>query len=100
MGIAIGYLAGTLVVGGAPLVVVWRRDRQPWALLVVRLLVGVGVAAGLVVLERAAGFSHWYEPLLVVGFLAFWWLLGYRDLRAALQLVRRPHAGVDVPPPV
>jgi putative peptidoglycan lipid II flippase len=100
MGIAIGYLAGTLVVGGAPLVVVWRRDRQPWALLVVRLLVGVGVASGLVVLERVAGFSHWYEPLLVAGFLVFWWGLGYRDLRAALQLVRRPHAAADVPPPV
>jgi putative peptidoglycan lipid II flippase len=100
MGIAIGYLAGTLVVGGAPLVVVWRRDRQPWALLVLRLLVGVGVASGLVVLERVAGFSYWYEPLLVAGFLVFWWLLGYRDLRAALQLVRRPHAAADVPPPV
>jgi hypothetical protein len=36
----------------------------------------------------------------VAGFLVFWWLLGYRDLRAALQLVRRPHAAADVPPPV
>jgi hypothetical protein len=67
---------------------------------VARLLVGVGVAAALVVVERATGLSYWYEPLLLVGFLAFWWLLGYRDVRAALALVRRPHAPADVPPPV
>jgi putative peptidoglycan lipid II flippase len=100
MGVAIGYLAGTVVVGGAPLVVVWRTDRQPWALLVLRLLLGVGVAGALVVLERTTGLSYWYEPLLVMGFLAFWWLLGRRDVRAALALVRRTPAVADVPPPV
>jgi putative peptidoglycan lipid II flippase len=100
MGVAIGYLAGTLVVGGAPLIVVWRRDRQPWGLLLLRLLLGVAVAAALLVVERTTGLSYWYEPALVVGFVAFWWLLGYRDVRTALLLVRRPHASVDVPPPV
>ena len=100
MGVAIGYLAGTLVVGGAPLIVVWRRDRQPCGLLLLRLLLGVAVAAALLVVERTTGLSYWYEPALVVGFVAFWWLLGYRDVRTALLLVRRPHASADVPPPV
>jgi O-antigen/teichoic acid export membrane protein len=100
MGIAIGYLAGTVVVGGAPLVTVWRTDRQPWTLLVLRLMVGVGVASVLVVLERATGLSYWYEPLLVVGFLTFWWVLGHRDVRAAVQLLRRTQPAADVPPPV
>jgi O-antigen/teichoic acid export membrane protein len=99
MGVAIGYLAGTVVVGGAPLVVVWRTDRQPWALLVLRLLLGVAAASALVVLSRTSGLSYWYEPLLVVGFLAFWWLLGRRDVLAAVAFVRRPHAAGDVPPP-
>jgi putative peptidoglycan lipid II flippase len=90
MGIAIGYLAGTVVVGGVPLVTVWRADRQPWAPLVVRLVLGATVAAALVVVERTTGLSYWWEPLLVVGYLAFWWLLGHRDVRAALTLARRP----------
>ena len=98
MGIAIGYLAGTVVVGGVPLLVVWRIDRQPWAALVGRLLVGVGVAAALVVVERASGLSPWLEPVVVVGFVAFWLALGHRDLRAALTLAR-PARRVDVPPP-
>ena len=65
-----------------------------------RLLTGVGAAGALVVLERATGLSYWYGPLLVVGFLTFWWLLGHRDVRAAVAIVRRSPAGADVPPPV
>ncbi len=99
MGIAIGYLCGTVVVGGVPLAVVWRTDRQPWAALVARLLVGVAVAAALVVVERVSDLSYWYEPLLVLAFLAFWWTLGRHDVRAALAVVRRTRSG-DVPPAV
>jgi O-antigen/teichoic acid export membrane protein len=99
MGIAIGYLAGTVVVGGVPLVTVWRMDRQPWATLVGRLLLGVAVAAALLVVERTTGLSYRWEPLFVLGFLAFWLLLAHRDVRAALMVVR-PRRPVEVPPAV
>ncbi|HET8615685.1 MAG TPA: hypothetical protein VFL94_09190 [Actinomycetales bacterium] len=88
MGVAVGYLAGTVVVGGVPLVVVWRTDRQAWAPLVVRLLVGVAVASTLVVVEQATRLPVWYEPALVVGFVAVWWALSHRDVRAVLAVVR------------
>ena len=75
-------------------------DLRTRGLLLLRLLLGVAVAAALLAVERTTGLSYWYEPLLVVGFIAFWWLLGYRDVRTALLLVRRPQAAADVPPPV
>ena len=99
MGVAIGYLAGTIAVGGVPLVVVWRTDRQPWTALVARLLVGVAVAAGIVVAARTSDLSYWYEPLLIVAFPAFWSALSHRDLRAALTLARGSRSA-DVPPGV
>lgn len=88
-GIAVGYLCGTVLIGGIPIVVVWVTDRQRWGWLMTRLACGVAAAAVLVWAQRALDISHWLDPAAVAVFLAFWWVLSHRDLRAALGVIRR-----------
>jgi O-antigen/teichoic acid export membrane protein len=80
--IAIGYLAGMLITGLIPIGVVWVRDRQRWTPTAFRVLAGVILAAGAVVLRNAWGPVGWHDLLLVVLFVTGWFALLSQDARA------------------
>ncbi|GAB7192252.1 hypothetical protein NUM3379_29610 [Kineococcus sp. NUM-3379] len=81
-GIALGYLAGALVVGLLPLGVVWRRDAHRWGDLAWRLALWVLLVAGCRVL---AGDSVPAQLGLAAAFAAVWALVCRRELGALLR---------------
>ena len=89
-GVGIGYLAGTAVTAGGPMVVVWRRYHMPWLNAAVRAIatVAVALAAGLVL--RGSGTARVLLDVAaaVVVALAGAALLG-GELRELFTLVRR-----------
>ena len=87
--VAAGYLCGTVLILGALVAVVWRRDHQPWWGLAVRLVAGAAVLAVLVRLVAADGVPLWVEPLVAVGYVGLWLLAAGRDRALLVTLVRR-----------
>jgi O-antigen/teichoic acid export membrane protein len=85
MGIAVGYLTGMVITGVAPVVVVWRRDRQRWTSLMVRVLAGaVLVGVGVVLRDRWHSGASWRDLLVTVAFGACWLALLGRNLLSIL----------------
>ncbi|HEX5408040.1 MAG TPA: hypothetical protein VFX16_37730 [Pseudonocardiaceae bacterium] len=85
MGIAVGYLSGMVITGVAPIVVVWRRDRQRWTSLMVRVVAGaVLVVVGVLLRDRWHSGASWRDLLVTVAFGACWLGLLGRDLRSIL----------------
>lgn len=83
---AVGYLAGTALAAGVPLVVVWRLDAMPWTGLVVRILTGYAlVLGGLTVLPEDPVW--WQSVAVTAGFLAVWTGLSWRDLGPVLRVL-------------
>jgi putative peptidoglycan lipid II flippase len=102
--IALGYVVGAVVVGLAPIVVVWRTDRHRWTGTALRAVAGGALIWLGYVVEEHRGTSVLTQVLLVVGFLALWLLLSRNELKAALhELTGRapvrtsPPLGPDVP---
>lgn len=91
LGVAIGYLCGTVILGGIPIAVAWRRDRQEWVGLAVKTVGGVSLMVFMLWLERAVGLDYWLEPAFSLAFLVVWLVLVHRDARrvAGLLLNRR-----------
>jgi putative peptidoglycan lipid II flippase len=79
-GVAIGYLCGTVTIATVPVVLVWRRDGHHWGLLFAKVLVGVLIAAGLVVAQQLAGLPLWLDPVLALAFLVVWWALNRAEV--------------------
>ena len=81
MGVAVGYLLGSLVNGLVPLVVEWRTGGHNWTGLAVRLGAGILVIASAFTLQRAFDLPWVTDPLVALGFCLVWWALSRRDLR-------------------
>jgi putative peptidoglycan lipid II flippase len=79
-GVALGYLVGSVVIASIPITVVWRKDGHRWALLYVKVLLGVLLAGGLVLVEHAAGLALLLDPVLALGFLVVWWALNRAEV--------------------
>ncbi|WP_034240669.1 polysaccharide biosynthesis protein [Saccharomonospora iraqiensis] len=84
-GIAIGYLAGMAVTGLVPVAVVWRRDRQSWALLHLKIAGGAALAGFLSWARPDTGGPGWIDPVLALAFLAAWLTVHRTDV---VRLVR------------
>jgi putative peptidoglycan lipid II flippase len=80
LGVALGYLAGTVVIAAIPITIVWRRDHHRWAGLFLRVLVALLAVGALSLAGRAADLPLWLEPLLAAVFLTGWVLASRRDL--------------------
>jgi putative peptidoglycan lipid II flippase len=81
LGVAIGFLVGSLVNGLVPLVVEWRVGRHAWAGLLLRLVVGIAaVTAGLAV-QRLLRLPPASDPVVAAVFCLLWWALSRRDLQ-------------------
>lgn len=89
VGIAVGYLAGTLVGALVPLLTEWRIGGHRWGLLLGRVVVGVTLVIGLFIAERVLGVPVLAEPLVALLFCLVWWTLSRKDLRLVARL-RRP----------
>lgn len=89
MGVAIGYLCGTLTIAGVPFVAVWRRDAQRLGALVGRLLTGVGLIVALVVVQRTLATNRWTDPAFAAVFVLCWSALMHHDVAMALRLLLR-----------
>ena len=87
-GVALGYLCGTIVIGGVPLVATWRAGGHQWHVLFARVAAGLAVMGAIAWLQRALELSPWLDPVLVAVFLVVWLGLSRRDL--SLLPLRRP----------
>jgi len=83
--IALGYVVGAIVVGFAPVLVVWRADRHHWAVTTMRAAIG-GVFIWLgYLIEQRQGASFLTQLVVVLAFVALWVLVSHGELRAAFQ---------------
>jgi putative peptidoglycan lipid II flippase len=83
LGVALGYLAGTVTIATIPIAVVWRTDEHHWRGPALRLVAGLGVLGVIVATQRQLGLSTWTDPLFVAAFCLLWWTMSWRDLRLA-----------------
>jgi putative peptidoglycan lipid II flippase len=88
IGVAVGYLCGTLVIAAIPVGITWHRGGHAWGGVFGRVLLGLGIVGGLVVLQRSADISPLLDPVFAAAFLAAWWGLCRHD--AQLLPVRLP----------
>ncbi|MFQ6172015.1 lipopolysaccharide biosynthesis protein [Oryzobacter sp. R7] len=96
LGVALGYLCGTVVIAAVPVAVTWRQDGHAWGPVFARVLAGLVLVAAVIAVEYATGVSPWVDPLFVLGFLGAWWLVCRRDAADVLALLpwsRRPRDG-------
>ncbi|SFB02162.1 Membrane protein involved in the export of O-antigen and teichoic acid [Amycolatopsis marina] len=94
LGIATGYLVGMSITGLLPVLLVWRRDRHRWGMLMLRVLAGAALGAGLVLLRSRVPGPGWLDVAMVAGFAVGWLLLHGRDLLAVVRKsVRTPSQG-------
>ena len=87
VGVAVGYLAGTLVIAGIPIGLVWRRDGHRWGGLAAKLLVGLGMAVVLLVGRDTLGLGPWWDPVCAAVFVSVWLLTVRRDLKVVMRLL-------------
>jgi putative peptidoglycan lipid II flippase len=80
VGVAVGYLCGTLVIASIPVAITWWSARHAWAGVFGRVAVALLVVGGLSWLQRGVGLSRWTDPLVAVVFLGTWLLLARQDL--------------------
>ena len=78
--VALGFLAGSAVSGGVPMLAEWRVGRHRWGWYVLRLPVAVLLLVGILLGQRALGLPVWTEPVAALLFCAVWWILCWRDL--------------------
>lgn len=77
-GVAAGYLVGAVAKAGLPLGYVWRRDRQHWWDLTMRILAGVGSMAIVSVFEPLGWPARAAAGTV---FTVLWTLVSIRDMR-------------------
>lgn len=90
-GVASGYLVGTLVKATLPVWYVWRRDRQVWTALMMRVLLGVLAMGAVPLMEPLSPLARFALAIL---FTFSWTGLSARDLKARSASTRP-----DAPPP-
>jgi O-antigen/teichoic acid export membrane protein len=103
VGAAAAYAAGTTTINAVFWVLVWRRQRQSWAGLTVRLLVAVAamVVCGVVLsLLPVSGLA--VDVSFVIGFVGGWLLLSRADIRELWPHLKKGRVqsppGEDPPP--
>ncbi|HEX5402999.1 MAG TPA: lipopolysaccharide biosynthesis protein [Pseudonocardiaceae bacterium] len=74
-GVALGYLCGTVVISGIPVVVVWRQGRHKWRMLFGKVAVGLAVVGAMALVQRLFTLPPLLDPAFAVVFLAAWWAL-------------------------
>ncbi|BBF98927.1 MULTISPECIES: lipopolysaccharide biosynthesis protein [Pseudonocardia] len=79
IGVAAGYLAGTLVIAGVPVAVVWRTCRQRWGGLYARVALALGLLVLLHEMQERFDLTLWLDPVAAVGFVAVWLVLNRAD---------------------
>lgn len=80
LGIAVGYLGGTLVGAMVPFITEWRIGGHRWGWLLARTLVGLGCLIGMFFTERAMEIPVVAEPAVACAFCLVWALLSRSDL--------------------
>ncbi|HEY7592148.1 MAG TPA: lipopolysaccharide biosynthesis protein [Actinophytocola sp.] len=79
-GVAIGYLCGTITIAAIPIAWVWRKDGHHWGLVYGKVVLGVAIAVGLVVVAHVTNLPLLLDPVCALVFLAIWWLLNRADV--------------------
>jgi O-antigen/teichoic acid export membrane protein len=87
LGVAIGYLFGTVLIGGIPIAVAWRLGRQRWAGLAVRTAAGLVLMVSMLWLERGGRLSYTLEPAFALAFLMAWLVMIRRDAHRVVRLL-------------
>ena len=86
--VATGYLVAAVVIGVAPVVIVWRTEGQPWRWLSVRAVAGGLLIAAGAWLEHVVDAGTVVRLLVAVVFLLLWLAVCHRDLLRVVREVR------------
>ena len=97
VGVAIGYLCGTVVIATVPVALTWRDGGHRWSGLFLRVALAAAVVGALVVLQRSADLSLWTDPVAALLFLAGWLTLNRADLHLVTPARLRPGRAARTP---
>jgi O-antigen/teichoic acid export membrane protein len=86
-GVAIGFLAGTVTIAGIALTSTWRREKQHWRGLIVRIAAAMAMLVGLLATQRTLELNPWLDPALALAFCLGWLALCWRDALQTATLV-------------
>jgi hypothetical protein len=86
--VATGYLVAAVVIGVAPVVIVWRTEGQPWRWLSVRAVAGGLLIAAGAWLEHVVDAGTVVRLLVAAVFLLLWLAVCHRDLLRVVREVR------------
>ncbi|WP_162830207.1 lipopolysaccharide biosynthesis protein [Amycolatopsis palatopharyngis] len=80
LGVALGYLCGTVVIAAIPVGVAWRTGGHTWAVLFGKVALGLAVVGGIVLVQRLAELPFLLDPAFALAFLVIWWLMNRSDV--------------------
>ena len=80
VGVAMGYLSGTVVIAAIPIGVAWRTGGHKWSLLFGKVVLGLSVVGGMFAAQRFADLPILLDPAFALVFLVLWWLLNRPDV--------------------
>jgi O-antigen/teichoic acid export membrane protein len=86
-GVAIGYFAGTVTIAGIAVVSTWRREKQRWRGLILRIATAVASLVCLLAIQRTLALNSLLDPALAVSFCLGWFALSRREALQAVTLV-------------
>jgi hypothetical protein len=91
LGVATGYLIGTLLIGGIPVGLVWRSDAHGWASLFGRLGLGLAIMILLAIGSRRFAVNYTVDCTAAAAFLCLWILLMRPEVKLLVHLIRPKH---------
>jgi putative peptidoglycan lipid II flippase len=87
LGVAIGYLAGTVTIAGIAFASAWRREQQRWRELVTRIGTAVTVLGAFLTIQRTFTLNQWLDPVFAAVFCLSWFAGSRADARQSMTLV-------------
>jgi len=94
VGVAIGYLIGSVTTSGISFAAAWHRDKQRWLGLVIRIGVAMTVLVGFLAIQRTLTLNFWFDALCAAVFCVSWFAVSRADARGSATLItqhlRRP----------
>lgn len=95
--VAAGYLAGTLIIGLTPVVIIWIRDHHRWRSLAIKTVLSVFALIVGLTITPAALSPIWLQILEAVLFTGLWLTLAYPEVKEPVRRLRRaPHISSTV----
>lgn len=93
MGVAIGYMLGSVATAAVCMGWVWLRHGHRWASMVVRTTLGVCLEAAILIIQDHSHGPLWTDLVAAAAFVAGWLAIDWTDVRYLLRNHRTIRSG-------